>query len=485
MNTTDWIPVLFDVAGKSAILLAGAATLTFLLRRSSSSVRHLIWLLAVGGLLCLPLSLALPKWQVPLGINENAFVLSAPKDFPTEVETQTIAGREIDQSVPHMEVSQSRAWLSLLIAIWLTGVILLLIQLLHGWLSIRHLLEICDPASDSIIHAGRHLEAELGIKRQVSILVVPVGRQLVPMTMGLLRPVIILPNDAGSWTMEHLRTVLLHELAHVRRGDFTWNALAQLSCTLYWFNPLIWLAVKRLRIESEHLVDEIVISHGIEPTDYAQILLDSVDHLGARNMGAEAIQVAMARQPEIKERLTEILISRKTRKSVSKGSLAFISAISTGLFILLAIIQPTTRAETGRDASNGLGTAVLLIEWSPISTEIQPGDDHSNSLTDESRVRMTERDGRSLQPASQRRQTSSGQPARSVQEEAIDQKLSPAKAGVLTELPAKMIISSESTALSPTPAPANSGRPANPARSGRPAKLPAPSQTPNSARPAH
>lgn len=483
MNTSDWIPVLFNVVGKSAILLTGAGLLTFLLRRSSCYVRHLIWLLAVGGLLCLPFGLLLPKLEVPLGINKNSFALSAPGDVSTAVSSQTSDDLVIDLSATEMEVSRSGAWLSPVIAIWLTGVVLLLFQLLSGLLSVRRLRENCDPAGGSINYAARQLEVELGIKRQALILIAPEGRRTVPMTMGMLRPVIVLPSDASDWREEYLRTVLLHELGHIRRFDFLWNALAQLTCALYWFNPLIWLAVKRLRIESEHLVDELVIGHGIERSDYAQILLDTVGTLRARNLGAEFVQVSIARQPEINERLTEILAARKERRSISKGRLTFVSAISMGLLILLAIIQPVPRAEMEYRVANEFGGTAYLADWSLSSTEIQQSGVLSIYRPDVSAVRTTEPDRENFLPTSPKRRTSPGQPAHSVQEVNISQKSSPAQDKLATDLSANTINSSPSTTLSPSPAFANSGGAANPAKSGRPAKLPAPSNAPKLARP--
>ena len=63
-----------------------------------------------------------------------------------------------------------------------------------------------------------------------------------PFTYGLLRPVIVLPESADEWTTDRRRSVLLHELAHVRRRDLLTNAIVQLACAVYWFHPLVRLA---------------------------------------------------------------------------------------------------------------------------------------------------------------------------------------------------------------------------------------------------
>ena len=59
-----------------------------------------------------------------------------------------------------------------------------------------------------------------------------------PMTWGWLRPVVLLPADSATWSDDRRRSVLLHELAHVRRRDWLADSIARAACALYWFNPL-------------------------------------------------------------------------------------------------------------------------------------------------------------------------------------------------------------------------------------------------------
>jgi beta-lactamase regulating signal transducer with metallopeptidase domain len=72
-----------------------------------------------------------------------------------------------------------------------------------------------------------------------------------PFACGLARPAIVLPSGAAEWDDRRRRTVLVHELAHVSRRDLVANAVGQLACALYWFHPLVWIAARKLRIESE------------------------------------------------------------------------------------------------------------------------------------------------------------------------------------------------------------------------------------------
>jgi hypothetical protein len=89
-----------------------------------------------------------------------------------------------------------------------------------------------------------------------------------PLTLGLLRPVILLPRGRRSWSAEQRALILGHELAHVRRRDFLAGLVAELAVCLCWFHPLVrWLA-GRLRLEQEYAADAWVASAAVDPTDY-------------------------------------------------------------------------------------------------------------------------------------------------------------------------------------------------------------------------
>ena len=93
------------------------------------------------------------------------------------------------------------------------------------------------------------------------------------MTWGLRRPVILVPAGSAAWSEETKRSVLLHELGHIRRGDCLMHLLGRLACAAYWFHPLVWLAARQLRKTSEQAADDLVLSSNIAPPDYAEHLV--------------------------------------------------------------------------------------------------------------------------------------------------------------------------------------------------------------------
>ncbi len=93
---------------------------------------------------------------------------------------------------------------------------------------------------------------------------------------GCWRARVLLPADwERSLEKRELRAVLRHELAHVRRKDVLWSALGYLVAAVHWFHPLGWLALRRLRAETELLCDEVALSgHGeAERKQYGRVLI--------------------------------------------------------------------------------------------------------------------------------------------------------------------------------------------------------------------
>ena len=116
------------------------------------------------------------------------------------------------------------------------------------------------------------VRSELGLRRSLRLLIS--DERIMPMTWGWRRPMVLLPADAMEWDMERLRIVLRHELAHVKRWDCLTQSVANLVRAFYWFNPLVWLAARQMCLERERACDDLVLSAGARPSEYAGHLLE-------------------------------------------------------------------------------------------------------------------------------------------------------------------------------------------------------------------
>ena len=134
-----------------------------------------------------------------------------------------------------------------------------------------------------------------------------------PLTWGIIQPQILIPADAETWPTDRQRAVLLHELAHVRRWDWLTQMVAHMCCAIFWFNPLVWVADRRMRLERERACDDHVLTNGCWATDYASHLLE-IARISRPSVFAARAAVAMAQPSWIENRLRVILATDRNRR---------------------------------------------------------------------------------------------------------------------------------------------------------------------------
>jgi hypothetical protein len=152
----------------------------------------------------------------------------------------------------------------------------------------------------------------------------------IPIVVGWHRPRVLLPRSSHQWTPACRRSVVLHELAHVRRGDLPWLTFARALGAVLWFHPLIHFACARLRIEAERASDDAVLRHGETPSRYAQVLLDLSTRLLAPRYEAG---IPLLRREHLSERIESIVESNR-----SHASLGLFSKLALPPALLLAIV---------------------------------------------------------------------------------------------------------------------------------------------------
>ena len=159
------------------------------------------------------------------------------------------------------------------------------------------------------------------------------NRVKVPMVWGFLRPVILLPANAAHWKTDRIRAVLLHELAHIKRWDWVMQTIAQVTCAVHWFNPLLWFTARQMRIDAEQACDDQVLNAGFQSIDYAQHLLDIVRNVKTVGPVSRAA-VAIARSSKIEGRLRTVLAENQNRHPVTTV------AVGIGILVLTCFTVP-------------------------------------------------------------------------------------------------------------------------------------------------
>src|SRR5215472_13256672 len=340
-TATIW-PMLATVAIKGTVVLGAACMVTFAMRNRSAAARHLVWTACAAALLALPvLSGALPVLRLPaasailpgdagLVFRSTVTAAQAPSGSTAPAPQRTGSAAQV--------VAPAREWRSLALLVWVTGTAFVLVQMLLACLALRRLSRAANPYPESR-HAAL-MAHSLGIQSPVRVLVTPAG---MPMTFGLLRPTICLPAAAAQWSEARRRIVLLHELAHVRRGDAASHLMARVALALHWWNPLAWIAWREFLKERERAADDLVLAAGAGQSEYAGHLLEVARTV--QSVPATAAAIAMARPSQLEGRLLAILDDNVNRRQPGRGTALVASALAVALVFPLAAIRAQSSAE--------------------------------------------------------------------------------------------------------------------------------------------
>ena len=383
----SYLPLVIDAVVKASIILALTSVAAWLLRRASASARHMVWTLGLASALLVPaLTIALPRWELPIVRVATSSVPAeatratglAPQDFrlkaeatrrggpaatigahPAAISGSTAGERAVSDRGRPTQDAEADGFLyrfrgfrlqaegsSILIALWCLGAALILGRMLLGILAVRWMSSRTPDVTDAPwLPMARALAREIGVSPRVRFL--RSGTAAMPMAWGILRPSVLMPAEADEWPAARLRIVLLHELAHVKRRDCLTHLFAQVACAAYWFNPLAWMASRRLRSERERACDDLVLAAGTRGSEYADQLLDIARVMRAGRFPAvlAGATLAMAHRTQLEGRLIAILDPTVPRHGLSRGRAAFAAAVFALVLVPLASVQPWAAEE--------------------------------------------------------------------------------------------------------------------------------------------
>ncbi|MGH9310817.1 MAG: M56 family metallopeptidase, partial [Vicinamibacterales bacterium] len=379
-----------EAAAKATVVLAAAGFVSFVLRRSSAALRHLVWTLALCSAIALPVfSLALPKWQLPiLRLETHPPALAAPaapldddraagarmapsraratrNDVAATTNTTTAA------AVTAPSWTRTITWPQAIIGLWLLGAALVFARVLVGLAAVQWLSRRTEDVRDAPwLPMARDMASQLGITSRLRFL--RSGRASMPVAAGVFRPAVIMPADADTWRESRLRIVLLHELAHVKRRDCLTHLLAQTACALHWFNPLAWVAARRARTERERACDDLVLAAGTRRSEYADQLLEIARAMrGDRFPGLiGGASLAMAHQSQLEGRLIAILdpkVPRLTRVRARLATVVCFCAVAP-----LGALQPWSVAPAAEVSPAPPAADVELTAPAPAIRQARP-----------------------------------------------------------------------------------------------------------------
>jgi beta-lactamase regulating signal transducer with metallopeptidase domain len=221
---------------QAAVVVSVASVLPWLLRLDAAGVRYAYW--RVVALVCL----ALPWVQPYRGMQP-----SRPSSAGTVVDTIAAS------AVSPIPSSLSIDWATVVVAVLATGVVLRLLWLSFGLVKLRQLR--LSAATEPAVAVDTDLQLTPG--KVADIRYAPDLDQ--PVTFGVRRPVVLLPEILRSQSPDIQRAVIGHELLHVRRHDWAWLIAEEIAVCFFWFHPAAWYLASRIQLAREEVVDEQAI----------------------------------------------------------------------------------------------------------------------------------------------------------------------------------------------------------------------------------
>ncbi|UCE47462.1 MAG: M56 family metallopeptidase, partial [Phycisphaerales bacterium] len=140
------------------------------------------------------------------------------------------------------------------------------------WRAIRHERPVTDQEIQDLLE-----DCKMQMRVRTIVGVIVTDRVRSPALFGFIRPRLLLPQGLiEALNAEELQHVFLHELAHLKRRDIYLGWLASLLQIIHWFNPLIWLGLRRMRTDQELSCDALVLStmDTDEPTKYGRTIIN-------------------------------------------------------------------------------------------------------------------------------------------------------------------------------------------------------------------
>jgi beta-lactamase regulating signal transducer with metallopeptidase domain len=335
----DMPTMLAPILMKVTVVLAVAVVAAGLARRSSAAVRHVILAAAFVVMLVLPFaSLVAPKITVtvPVAVQEKVAPYVFPA-IPLSVAPTEFPSAPVSASAP--EVAAPRVALStLLVAVWAIVSAGFLLPIGAGLWQVRVIREGGTAWSEgqSILYM---LAADAGIRRRVRALLSEALSG--PMTCGVVRPAVLLPSSAPSWSGEDLRRALIHELEHVRRFDWVTHCFARTMRACYWFHPLAWIALRRLTLEAECACDDAVLRRS-ESTAYADQLVGLAERLSKTS---KQPLPAMASPGDLTMRVRAILDQRQRRTRAGRLRLTLVIGVAASFVITVSSLRMVSQAQ--------------------------------------------------------------------------------------------------------------------------------------------
>ncbi|MGD8323568.1 MAG: M56 family metallopeptidase [Gammaproteobacteria bacterium] len=381
--TDTLLAALLDVSVRSAVLIGIGWLASVLMHRRSAAERHTVWLMTLAGVALLPLIIAAgPRFELALpaplveyavlqpaaspavsaaAAHSDALGVSIPGSRAAAVGVAAAGDAAVDAAAQPVPITLAQAAL----IFYVFTACLLGLRYAGMRIRVRRHLGALEPLDDARLRQRSDaIRARFGLRGDVVLL--RSDRDHSPWAWGFVRPAVVVPAEFARWSASQQDRAFMHELAHIARNDHLAGALAQLCCVFQWFNPLVWFAARRLRLEAEQAADDRVISTGASAHRYAEQLVQ----IASRVFNNESRSVwisAMAHRSSLSLRVRSILDPNKRRTEMSRLRMSVFALAAGAVLVPLAALQSQEPVADISDAQ-----FQLMVQYGPNgSTELE------------------------------------------------------------------------------------------------------------------
>jgi protein TonB len=287
---------LLAVSAQIACVILVAEVLSLIVRVDEAAVRYQYWRALLLFCLVLP-------W-----LQRRQMAAASAAVFATIVAPSTTFA--FAPPVGAVRQASGLSWVELSVWILVAGVVFRLARMTYGIIRLGQLRCAGRVAPATAEH--EELQRALGTRAEIRYV-----RDAQPVTCGIWRPVVLLPEHLTSQPPEIQRAVLAHELLHVKRRDWLWVMGEEVLRAVLWFHPAAWWLVARVRLAREEAVDELTVRATNQRRAYLEALLAFADAI------AVAPSAAFGRRRHLFRRMT--LISKEA--VMSSRRIAFSLAV--------------------------------------------------------------------------------------------------------------------------------------------------------------
>jgi beta-lactamase regulating signal transducer with metallopeptidase domain/ankyrin repeat protein len=335
------------VLSKATVILVLGLAVGALAGRAQASWRHLVFATTLAAVLALPLvAFAVPELPIAFVVDtQSADQRGAPIEAATSVAAAT-ALPTAARTAPE-ETWSLPSVATILLFTWIGGVTALMISLAVDLMRVRHFRR-CGLPSQQLRGIVDRLTSDSRLKRVDVLLHEDLQT---PVAFGFFQPTIMLPVEVESWSEADLRRALVHELEHIRRGDWATQLAARTACAFYWFHPLIWMAWRKLCLEAERACDDAVVETAGN-TEYAEQLVS----LSRQLTGRDQAVLGMAKRSDLARRISSLLDTTRGRGRASFAAAAISVLIGATVVISIGPLHAVAQTVAPRPSQKEIAT---------------------------------------------------------------------------------------------------------------------------------